>query len=463
MTLGKYSIANRTENDAVSIDTLGLFFLSQIYLMSLSYGYYYLSNCYYEGWFPLEPNMMKLLYGLICCTIIYFSINHDKKKVSGLLLEAIYYFQIIPITVVFWMKNENFLVYTIICIGMLLCEVIVACKSGANEINFKTKFDYWKYVLWGMVIIFMLYRLLKYGIPSLSALNLYSVYDLRRSGIYDLSKYWGYLQSIIINVCIPVLLTRCYIKKSWFGVLAILLVDIIIYLYAGHKTFLFVGPMVLCILLLSRMEGFPKTLWSWFMLGTSIFSFMGRFRKFDSIYDLLVRRVLIVPANLKFVYNEFFENHPKVGFAGIFPRWLINVSNPYGSGPYKGYAYLIGEEYFNRPEMSCDSGFIAEGILRWGIWGILIEFAVLALIFKLIDSFANKCGYVFGSGCAFFFAYSLSENHLIDQCFFGYTMVFLLFILSYRSKTATTKRRTYVLNEYCFRAISLKGGRDKWN
>lgn len=420
-----------TKHNVITVRTFYLYLLSVIYAFFLGWGYEKLSKNYYVGWFPYSPNICKILYGMVWCSIIYFLIEHDNKKVSSFLLEILYFFQIIPITVIFSLKSDSIFYYTIICISTVVCEGIVIVFRESIQYIIITRLNYWKIFLMGLLVALLIYRLYIYGVPSLKALNIYAVYDLRSSGVYGVTKYWGYIQKIVVTVCIPILLTFFFVRKKMLGTFAVLITEFVIYLYTGEKTILLVGPLVFGTVWLCKNCNFPYNFWLLFVLAVIVMVIGEENRYVTSFYDLFVRRLLLVPANLKFLYYDFFSNNEKIGLAGIFPRIIADIHNPYGSGPYEGYAYLIGKEYFDRPQMSCDTGFIAEGFMRFGELGILGEFIILGIIIRWIDKFSERTSYVYGIGCSIYFMYGLTENHLIDQLLFGSTTLFVIFIFTY--------------------------------
>lgn len=142
------------------------------------------------------------------------------------------------------------------------------------------------------------------------------------------------------------------------------------------------------------------------------------------------------------MYYDFFSTHPKEGFAGIFPRWLIPIKSNYISGYPDGYTYQIGRIYYDAPQMDCNTGFLAEGYLRWGLIGIVAELLVFAFILKCLDGFQQKTSFLFAVGTSVFIIFGLGDGHLINPLLFGYLMVWFLFLIFYREKDMAVRKRT---------------------
>lgn len=411
----------------------------------LQYSYCKILHINEPNVYKLDYNPLKDVYALIWIFILLYSLayvqyRHLQVQIPVFVLSLILIAQIIPISVVYYLKNENNLYYTIICIGMLLCIFL-------SVINFKsinTIYVYYiNYIVVFLVVllgIFLFYAYKNNGAPTLIALNIYDVYQLRNSNSFVISKYAGYLLQVVTTVVIPILLSFFFLKKSIVGILVVIVSEIVIYFYTGEKTFLFEGALILTVLcFLQKFNGDFIKVWNLFLIGGIFCCIFGNKDVITNIYDLIIRRVFILPANLKFIYHDFFSYNPKEGIAGIFPRWLINVKSNYGVGNYQEYVYLIGNQYFNSPKTSFDTGFIAEGFLRFGYVGIFVEFIVLAMVLCVAKKLQDRTSFIFSAGCCVYFAYRLSETHLIDHLLFGDLMVLIFVFLVYSKERVRIK------------------------
>lgn len=385
--------------------------------------------------YPLAVNVIKYIYGIICLSIIFFLIPHGEKRPSTFLMYFFIVLNIIPMTIIYALQDESTIYYTCICIGIMLCEVLVR-KIKPIYIDIKIRYidKIFVALFIFLLVFFLLYVYRHNGLPSLIALNLYDVYELRSSGAYQLSKYMRYIQSLLTSVIIPILLAVFMTKKKYVISAIIYVIEIILYLYEGQKSFLFMGIMVILIVGWASRKKFEKEFWPMFMGGVAIVSFGADKKIIYNLYMLFIRRILIVSANNKYKYFDFFSSHPKEGWARIFPRWMVPIDSNYGLGYPDGYTYQIAKIYYNEPLMDCNTGFLAEGYMRWGFIGLFISMVILALVLKMVDGMAQKTSYQLALGCSVVTIFGLSDGYLISNILLGNLTVWILFILLYKEK-----------------------------
>ena len=102
---------------------------------------------------------------------------------------------------------------------------------------------------------------------------------------------------------------------------------------------------------------------------------------YDNYYitGLITRRVFFLPALLDTCYFDFFDSNP-LFWSNSFLKHLIDY--PYELKP----TYLIGSEYFNRPDMNANIGIISEGYSNLGWSGVLINIIIVSGIFSFFNS-----------------------------------------------------------------------------
>lgn len=414
--------------------TLVLFGLMLMYKAAMEFGYVTFLNVNIWTNYPIHFNAAKFLVGLFMVMAIFFLIDHNRQKVSFFMMHFFFIMQIVPLTIIYEMQDEDTLFYLTICISVMICEVLV---KGCGDVNIQFEFSKGrkKWIIMGLfafMILFILYIYHTNGLPTLTALDIYAVYELRSSGIYQISKYVHYLQDIVVKLVFPILLSSFIMKKKWFYAGLTFAVEFVLYLYDGEKSFLFSGIMIILIMVWFMLDKEGERFFHAMYVGLSLVCVLNANEFIAAVYSLIIRRVFFGSALNKFKYYDFFSAHPKVGFAGLFPRWLIPLQNPYGEGYPNGYTYQIGKIYYNAPQMDCNTGFIGEGFLRWGLIGLLIEFLVFAFVLKLLDGFQNKTSFVFTIGISVNVVFGLGDGHLISPLLCGYLTVWILFLLFYK-------------------------------
>jgi len=100
---------------------------------------------------------------------------------------------------------------------------------------------------------------------------------------------------------------------------------------------------------------------------------------YDYPWILSFRRVHFIPTLLDICYLDFFE--------GNYLYWSESILKSFVEYPYDMRATnLIGETYFNRPDMSANNGLISEGYMNFGTWGVLINTVIVGSYFAILNS-----------------------------------------------------------------------------
>ena len=439
----KMNSINRNNKENATIVFLAICFL--IYKLILEYGFWYVLKPIYilSPVYKFDFSLSKYITGFIWLIILFLLIKHNEHKPSVFFLQMHYAIAIIPITIIYSFSDENTLYFFAICTGYGMAEILIYLYKGDKAKRIKL-FD--KKIFTVIVIVsFYLSNIIVYfdivyenGLVSFRALNIFDVYSIR--GEFQLNKYIGYMFSWQYMVINPFFMIRSMKHKKWFSALLFMLLQLIAYLYAAQKTILFVIPLIFLLYFISKNNYFVRIIYFGLTclvtLSVTLYNF---FEVATETYGLFVRRVLFVPANLKYLYYDFFSHNDKIGFAGTLIGKLIGSEYPYDDT----MGFMISKIYFNDPDMSSNTGFLAEGYYRFGIFGILISLLVFCLLLILIDRFAKNNDYDFAIAFCFFSVFLLNDGALIDPLIFGNLTVLVYVMLFYRFKN--DKNNNYVI------------------
>lgn len=385
--------------------------------------------------YPDIFNIIKYVNGLFWCIVLFLFIRHDKKRMSTFAVFLIYFLQIIPITVVYALSDENAIFYNWLCCVFFVFEIIVGWGKE-KKFFFSQSKKISKYVIpvGVLIIIVVIYQTyIMNGIPSLIALNIWDVYKLRLSGIFRQTKYIGYLREWMMEIICPFLLSVSILKKRRIMTVMLCFVELLIYLYTGLKGYLFGIPLIIVCTLWSKRKNFYKEFVRMSLAGmsfiTSIAIIINNAESISyKIYSLFVRRVMMVSAINKFSYFDYFSKHQRMGLYGAIPRILLPSTSIYEG---KRIGMIIAGEYYNKPEMNSNTGFIAEGYMRFGIMGILLVFLILACFLHMMDNMQERTSYPLVIGTFTYSIYLLGDGHLFDLLFFGTWMIIFLISMFY--------------------------------
>lgn len=389
-------------------------------------------------------SFVKYIIGVFWCIILFAGIPHERKdKISTFMLYLVFLMQIVPVTTIYSFGDGNTIYYNVLCASYLFCEIVVIkLKSNYSicipHIYLIAKIMVITFVI--SLIALIIYIYLKNGFPTLVALNIYDVYTLRSSGIFQMNKYWNYVLQWQMQAIVPFLISKKMNEKKYISVIILLSIVFIVYLWTGRKAYLFYMPVIIMCCLWAKRKNFYNEI---FLCGTIGFFFLvilacwspvlNHF--FRQVYSLFGRRAMLDTANTKFTYYDYFSKNPKMGLGGVFPRWLINIHNYYEDIPY---TYVISEIYYNAPNMNSNTGFFAEGYMRFGHIGTIIVLLIFAWLLRMMDNLQSKCNYEVIIGTFVYPVIGLADGHIIDAIVLG-VWTPLVFILLFYSKYRNTR------------------------
>lgn len=411
-------------------NTIIMFFFFMIYKLGLEFGYWYVLRTYFfnTGEYTFDFNISKYILGFFVIIVLFFFIEHDDGKVSTFFLDMHYVLAIIPMTVIYAFGNKETIYYMGICISYLLAVLLMHIQkdiefSGSQLLSFA--------MLCGFIIITVIVYvdiILENDIPSLKVLNIFNVYDFRAN--FRINKYIGYLyrwQVIVIN---PLMIIRGLQRKCNCEIIIFTALQIIAYLYTTQKTILFIIPLIYVVYFLGRKNYFSRVAYGVFSVGLTLSALLaGVNYNLYKIFSLFGRRVLLLPANLKFLYYDYFTNHSTVGLANTLWGSFLDLESPYD----RGIGNIIAEYYFGLPETNSNTGFLAEGYYMFGYLGIILAIMLFVLLLKCMDFCAKRNGFAFTVGVSIYSIFMLNDTSLIDSMIFGNITILLFVLVFYNS------------------------------
>lgn len=408
-----------------------------------------------SGMYPKEFNPVKYALSLIWCVVLFLGIRHTRKKVSTFLICLMYLLQIVPISTIYALGNENSTYYHVLCLAFFICELYVGWTEDARILKRNTFLSNAMQICFCLVIIFVMVAVIvQNGPPQLIALDMSRVYELRGSGWFQLNKYIDYLMDWCVDLLIPLFIVEAYYHRKYMIALFFCGIQALLYLYTGHKSFFFTIFVAIFFAVWSRRKYLYEKTMAMVCVGMSVLCICGIlapsirlysggiYALFSRSFSYLVRRCLLVPAVLKYSYFDYFSQHPKLGLAGLFPRWLIPIENPYAGISYPNE---IGAIYLNSPETYANTGFLAEGYLRFGFVGIFLSLLLFGQVLKWIDSLQERYGYGKCIAILVLPVFSLADAELFNSLLWGAWMLILMYVAFYKEPEVSPLARRSIL------------------
>jgi len=361
------------------------FFSILFYKITLDLAYYFvISRVWDYSGFVLNLDIFKLFESYLLLFAIFVALPKSSKKLSNIVLWLLILLSYVPVLTLFSLMDYS-RIYTYAITGFWLL-VFLLLKFPTFFLPFfkKTQSKIIYYLLFFFLstsTVFLIYKYLGFSLNF----DLTKVYEIRYKYIEAGVPFAGYLFTWLAYVVNPVFFAQFIIKRKYFLVILIIILQLFLFSATGLKTFLFALPFVLILMWIINQ----KNPFIWMAYGLTGIILLGIFSYFLIndlwITSLFVRRTLLVPAQISFFYYDFFSNN---GYLFLSQHHIFSnfLDYPYHLKP----PHLIGEIYFNDPKMGANNGIYGDAYMNFGFVGFLLWGFLLAMILKLIDIFSKN-------------------------------------------------------------------------
>jgi|GEM_PF-4983909 len=332
--------------------------------------------------FYLSPSFTKGLEAFGLSVIVFFMMPRRERTPSAITMQIFFLLLILPLSVLYVLGDELRFFHYFYIIGFIATAGVLRLLPAFRIPQFRRRHTV-LFVMLGavsLVTYVLMYRL--NGLPSLRALNIQNVYDIRET--YEqgsiLVQYLRTWQAKIIN-CFLLGIAWYHRKHLLFAL--VVCGQMYLYLVTAHKIYL-IYPVVLFIMLYAarRRSFFRPMAW---VLAATVLAVLAMYLVADDVMpaSLVVRRGLFVPAQNTYVYGEYFASQPllylsesTVGFGlyqSRYPSVGLNI------------AQIIADE-MRGTESNMNASYLANGYANFGVVGILMYSVLLGLLLKLFDA-----------------------------------------------------------------------------
>lgn len=417
-----------------------------VYLLSyklfLDLAYICFIHKYFEYMkFTLNFNQYKYVFSIFIFIIMYYILPKDKHRPSSIFLQLHFIIMIIPMFTIYAFMNEsNFFLILSTSIFSAQC-ILLRLLPRFKIVRLRNS----KFILYFLLIVittFVYYSMIQAnGVPSFQNLNFLKVYNMRDSVSYPfLMSYLVNWQGKVIN---PFFIVTAFLNNNKRNLFTSLFMQLFLYLITGHKTFLFIPFAILFIIKIISKNDFLKIASKTASLGTITLLIFYQITKSLVLPSTFLRRFLFIPAQNKFFYYDFFSQNEFMYFsAGVIGK-MFDIKNPYNVNVVN----MIGDIYYNSPNMNVNTGYIADAYANMGVTGMVLIMLLFVLILVLIDSISKKIGEEFTVGIALFSILSLNDGALLTTLLTG-GMLFLMGLLYLYSNSSEQMINKYTSTKY---------------
>lgn len=386
--------------------------------------------------FTYDFNPYKYFFSIILLLCAFISLPKNKDRPSHIFLQLHLIIMMIPMLVIYYTMNKStmfvsvsFVVFILQCISSEHLPILKIKKIKNSKLLL--------HLIISSLSIFVYISMLRAnGLPSISSLNILSVYDFRSDVKYPfLMSYLVNWQAKVIN---PFLITTFYLKKEKTKTTIAIIMQVIIYMITGHKAYLFIPIAILIIIKFINKVDFLRSISNGALFSTITLYMIHVISKSILLPSLFLRRFLLLPAYIKFLYYDFFSNNEYLYFSAGFIGKILNKEYPYHLPP----AFLIGDIFFNDPQSGANTGYLADAYANMGIIGMFIIGVLFAIVLKIIDSLGMKIGKEITIGLSLFLILSLNDSAFLTTLLTGGLMflIFVLFLYSSDSNNTVNHR-----------------------
>ncbi|MFE4704932.1 hypothetical protein [Peribacillus simplex] len=362
-----------------------------VWLLHISYVYFISPEYAYMGFiYRQNPSAVMIVISMFFIILPAIFIKKDLDKPSELVFWILYFIVYIPVV---WVPNYLFTLkpdYIYTNVLLFFCLLIIgnvnrlpAMKVNPPSVNIGLL----KVIFVITLFIFFLYIFkVSGGISLKPPINSEDIYDKRLTFRTKLTPLAGYIIQWLAKVCNPFIVTIGLCKKKYTYVFIGLALQYLLYTVNGLKSTLLSTGLLIVVFIAFRKKGrdfsirFCVSLCM--LLGISIILDVILGQAYLS--NLFARRMIVTPGLLTAYYVDFFSTHPKALLSySIFEKFIDPV---YDKSP----PYIIGTEYFGRPEMAANANMFADAFANFGYIGFLIYTVILAAILWLYDSLTQN-------------------------------------------------------------------------
>jgi len=411
--------------------TIWAFLSILLYKIVLDLSYYFvISPVWACVRFELNLSSLKLVESYLLLFIAFALMPKSPKKLSNILVWLLILLSYIPMLTIFAFKDEA-RIYMYAVTGFWLVVFLFMHMPTVSLAPLKQSgiVRYSLFVCLGLIVFLMVYKYI--GLSF--SFDLTKVYGIRSQYVAAGIPLAGYLFNWMAYIVNPIFFALFIIKKRWLPVVLIVVLQILLFSVTGIKAYLFALPFVLALMWVMRRRN-PLAYMGIGLAGIVILGMLSYYLIDDLwISALFANRTLLAPAQLSFLYYDFFSQNELVFLSasrlGFFSDYPYHLNPP----------HLIGEVYFNQPQMGANTGVVGDAYMNFGFTGLALYSILLAIILRLVDTCSKRVDLRVGVAAVAMLALTLTNGALLTNLLTGGLLLalLLLYLLPRRERTGT--------------------------
>ena len=335
-----------------------------------------------------EENITEVFIGWMLYLFSYAILRSNRDTMLNIFLYLYFHISVVPCLILYmygatklWMVVYQifFLIFIKLLTNFLSMAVFKPDDYYRGDIHKDVSLSN-NLIVWTFILVFVAYMIATSGLPSLSSLGFDNISDVRSE--YDAPLVIGLIQNVLCKILIPIIISDTFEKKKWGKCLLAVLIQVYVYGITGFKTFILIPVLIIAVKQI-KIKNFKKLIMIGMFLGFSAVLVLFYITNSVMLAAVVFNRLAFLPAIIKEAYFDFFSKNEFVYFSQSSIASILGIESNYS----QDIVYLIGDIYFDSPDMWTNTGFLSDGYSNLGILGGFIVSAILSVELALL----NKC------------------------------------------------------------------------
>lgn len=366
-----------------------------------------------SGGFDINFNSAKeelsvALFLLFSILFLRLKQNNHFNYYLNVILFLIYY---IPINVAFSVNNRDYGFCILTHLFYLLLMILVSRNTRILDNNHidkhKIRYTYIRLFFMTISILMVVYKIYISGFSFNLGFDSNMIYENRANYVNNLNNSAvAYLFRLIVvngSTFIAPLYLYLSLKNKWYLDIGLSFMCLLARYFLTYEKLIVFLPLIVVLSYIGFEKiklDIIKIVFRVATLGLIVLEIIYKIYHNSTIYYLIVRRVMFLPAWLNGIYYDFFKSGIKIWFSQDVVFLETIIPDTYPQTPLQ----LISRYYFGGQMSSPNSGLFAEAFMHAGILGVVLFPFILYWIFRYIE----KTFRPFGAGIEFVVAIILS-------------------------------------------------------
>lgn len=345
---------------------------------------------YFFGGFVYNPAESTVIPHTLLA-LSAFLLDIRPKRMADVFVFVSYIFLLVPATALSVLQNSDtdfliamyFFVFLVKFFSKAARYYLKRSHEPSCRLGFRVKFP----IIYVFTIAVLTYLAVHVG--GNFNLSFLSVYDYRLDFNESLDFPLNYLLPIAAGACVGFITAVSIDQRNWTIGASVILMGVLFFGFSSHKAFLFYPMFAFSGYFLVKWEKGGILLISG-IIAIAIVTLLSTGVTADILSSSFANRLMFIPAQIHYVFfEEFSLIGPQFWAESKFGLGLAKSSLPVPA------VFYIGEKMTGLVDVGANTGWIANGYMNGGYFGIGFYALVLSVIIVFVDYLGDLYGQAF--------------------------------------------------------------------